>query len=42
MIGMIDIKKSSNSNTSKESFEDIVDGHFCDKSHIQLQALVIA
>ena len=42
MTGMIDVKRNSYSNTSKESFEGIVEGHFCDKSHIQLQALVIA
>jgi hypothetical protein len=28
---MMDIKRSSNSNTGKESFEDIVDGHFVTK-----------
>jgi len=42
MIRMIDIKRSSNSNTGKESFEDIVDGHYCDKSYIQMKVMVIA
>ena len=36
MNGMIDIKVSSNSRTIVESFEDIMDGYYCDKSHIQL------
>ena len=42
MNGMIDIKGSSNTNTGQESFEDIIDEHYCDISHIQMKVMVIA